>query len=227
MISGGIAGGFATTISYPFDLLRTRFAAQASNAFVEETTSGQSLRKNQPIYHNLRRGFARIYCDEGFNGFFRGLTPTLLQIVPHMAITFGCYVPIFNFFNESWIDKDEKSYGKLSASAISGAISGMLAKTVVMPFDVIRKRLQVQGPSRTEYAVTRIPDYTNSHLNQVKSKALKSKDNTKPLIHIVRQLASLEGARHGLFRGWTLSLLKSGVGSAATFLFYNLVISKI
>jgi solute carrier family 25 thiamine pyrophosphate transporter 19 len=30
-VSGMIAGSFATTVTYPFDLLRTRFALQGTN----------------------------------------------------------------------------------------------------------------------------------------------------------------------------------------------------
>jgi hypothetical protein len=32
-----------------------------------------------------------IHKQEGFSGFYRGLTPTLAQIIPSMGILFGTY----------------------------------------------------------------------------------------------------------------------------------------
>jgi solute carrier family 25 thiamine pyrophosphate transporter 19 len=174
MICGGTAGLVATTVTYPFDLLRTRFAAQGS----------------QKIYFSIGGAVRQIIRDEGVSGLYRGLLPSVIQIVPYMAITFASY----QYFQDL-----------LENSFIAGGLSGVTAKTVVMPFDLIRKRLQVQGPTRDNYIVDHIPKYRKR----------------ESITSIAKAIIEQEGVRRGLFRGWTAAMIKSGVGSATTFFVYD------
>jgi len=74
-ISGALCGCIATVTTYPFDLLRTRFAAQG----------------NKKIYNGLSHALRQIYRYEGIGGFFKGVKPAAIQIMPYMGINFGCY----------------------------------------------------------------------------------------------------------------------------------------
>jgi len=74
-ISGALCGCIATVSTYPFDLLRTRFAAQG----------------NEKIYNSLSQAIRQIYRHEGIRGFFKGVKPAAIQIMPYMGINFGCY----------------------------------------------------------------------------------------------------------------------------------------
>ncbi len=74
-IAGAAAGGAATAVTYPLDLLRTRFAAQG----------------NDRVYRNMRHAIAQIWSDEGPRGFFRGIGAGLAQIVPYMGMFFAVY----------------------------------------------------------------------------------------------------------------------------------------
>lgn len=65
-VAGGTAGAIATTATYPFDLLRTRFAAQGT----------------QRVYSSIVHSVCSIYQQEGPRGFFRGVGVTVFQIVP-------------------------------------------------------------------------------------------------------------------------------------------------
>ena len=75
-VAGGAAGALATAATYPFDLLRTRFAAQGSKRVYES------------IVHSVRH----IYEHEGTQGYYRGLGAALVQIVPYMYPPFACAV---------------------------------------------------------------------------------------------------------------------------------------
>lgn len=166
-ISGAVAGAFATTATYPLDLLRTRFAAQ-----------GQ-----ERIYAGLWHSVRDIARQEGPKGFFRGLNAALGQIVPYMGLFFTSYE-----FLHQYIGGKTLPFG--SGDATAGVFASVFAKTAVFPLDLVRKRLQVQGPTRTRYIHTNIPEYRG----------------------VILGLAAIwkrEGYR-GWYRGLTVSLLKVG-----------------
>jgi solute carrier family 25 thiamine pyrophosphate transporter 19 len=70
-----LAGTVATTVTYPLDLLRTRFAAQGI----------------ERVYSGLIVGIRQIHRNEGFPGFFRGLWAANAQVVPYMGLFFTLY----------------------------------------------------------------------------------------------------------------------------------------
>ena len=70
--AGAAAGTAATTVTYPLDLLRTRFAAQG----------------NDRVYTSLLSSIRDIASNEGPKGFFRGLGAGIGQIVPYMGLFF-------------------------------------------------------------------------------------------------------------------------------------------
>jgi len=75
IVSGSFAGLCATVSTYPLDLLRTRFAAQ----------------QQHQVYRGLLHAGMHIVEREGIGGLYTGMTPTLIGIVPLMAIQFGSY----------------------------------------------------------------------------------------------------------------------------------------
>ncbi|KAI1090617.1 mitochondrial thiamine pyrophosphate carrier 1 [Rostrohypoxylon terebratum] len=183
-VSGASAGATATAATYPLDLLRTRFAAQG----------------NDRVYTSLRCAVADINRDEGIRGFFRGLSPALAQIVPFMGLFFAVYegarLPL---------GKMELPWG--TGDATAGVIASVVAKTGVFPLDLVRKRIQVQGPTRSRYIHKNIPEYAGT-------------------VSTVRQILRREGVR-GLYRGLTVSLIKAAPASAVTMWTYERVLNLL
>ncbi|OAA73497.1 Mitochondrial substrate carrier [Cordyceps fumosorosea ARSEF 2679] len=172
-IAGAGAGAAATAVTYPLDLLRTRFAAQGTDK----------------VYRGLAGAVAAIYKDEGPRGFFRGVAPTLAQIVPYMGIFFVTYEglkPRAADLQLPWGTGD----------ATAGIAGSVIAKTAVFPLDLIRKRIQVQGPTRTRYVYGDIPEYRTT-------------------LGALRTIIMREGFR-GLYKGLPISLVKAAPGSAVT-----------
>ncbi|KAL1964826.1 hypothetical protein VTN77DRAFT_6328 [Rasamsonia byssochlamydoides] len=178
-ISGAVAGGVATAATYPFDLLRTRFAAQG----------------NKKIYTSLLSSVRDIAKQEGPTGFFRGCSAAVTQIVPYMGLFFATYetlrVPLGQF--------DHLPFG--SGDAVAGVVASVLAKTGVFPLDLVRKRLQVQGPTRSRYVHTNIPEYHG-------------------VLRTIVTILKTQGVR-GLYRGLTVSLVKAAPASAVTMWTYE------
>ena len=181
-VSGAIAGAAATTITYPLDLLRTRFAAQGSDK----------------VYASLRSGIREIARDEGLVGFFQGLGAGIGQILPYMGLFFSAYETLRPSLADLALP-----FG--SGDATAGVLAGVFAKTGVFPVDLIRKRLQVQGPTRGRYAGGLIPVYSKS------------------VWGTGRAIVIAEGWR-GLYRGLGVGLAKSAPASAITMWTYERVL---
>jgi len=152
------------------DLLRTRFAAQG----------------NEKVYSSLLYSIQHILKDEGIRGFYRGASTGVMQIFPYMGLFFASYET-----SRTWLN-----VGRGWDEAIAGTVAGTLSKFVVFPFDLVRKRLQVQGPTRTLYAIHDVPLY-------------------KGTIASARIILHREGVR-GLYKGCFVSLVKAAPTSAVT-----------
>ncbi|EEH21481.1 mitochondrial thiamine pyrophosphate carrier 1 [Paracoccidioides brasiliensis Pb03] len=183
-ISGAVAGGLATAATYPLDLLRTRFAAQG----------------NDKIYTSLLTSVRDIARTEGCRGFFRGSTAAIGQIIPYMGLFFATYESVRVPFAELQLPLG-------SGDAGAGTVASIIAKTGVFPLDLVRKRLQVQGPTRGRYIHTNIPVYYG-------------------VWRSMRDIVAQQGVR-GVYRGLTVSLIKAAPASAVTMWTYEHVLGLL
>ena len=177
--SGAVAGGIATILTYPLDLLRTRFAAQGT----------------EKIYRSLIGSIRDIARGEGTKGFFQGLSAGVIQIVPYMGLFFSTYEAL-----RPSMATLSLPFG--SGDATAGVLASVMAKTGVFPLDLIRKRLQVQGPTRTRFAGGRVRIYDRGVWDTGK------------------QIVRREGWK-GLYRGLGIGLIKAAPASAITMWTYE------
>lgn len=191
----GAAGSFvATTLTYPLDIVRTQFVHQA-------------LPRGTPLHAVV----AGIYARGGLAGFYRGLLPALVQVVPNMAMSFTLYDGLKaqrmrhvgnGIGNGIGIGIGIGPGGKIgtgvgvgpggglpAADAFAiGAVTGFCAKLLVHPFDTIKKRLQVGAfPTALE---------------------------------CIRSMHAQEGLL-SFYKGLSATLLKSSLGTAASFATYE------
>ncbi|CAK7235241.1 mitochondrial thiamine pyrophosphate transporter [Sporothrix bragantina] len=201
-IAGASAGAAATAATYPLDLLRTRFAAQGSGA--------------DRVYSNLRGAVRDIARDEGLRGFFRGLGPALIQIAPYMGAFFACYEglkPVAGRVSEHALAATVGTKSAIKSTVVgagagdaaAGVIAAVMAKTFVFPLDLVRKRIQVQGPTRSRYVHKNIPVYDSG------------------VARALQTILRTEGVR-GLYRGLTVSLMKAAPANAITVWTYERVL---
>ena len=177
-VCGAAAGGFATTVTYPLDLLRTRFAAQGT----------------ERVYTSLISSVKEVATYEGPRGFFQGCTAAIGQIIPYMGLFFASYETLKIAFADY-------KFPIGSGDAVAGIVASVASKTAVFPLDTVRKRLQVQGPTRSKYVHRNIPLY-------------------KGVVPTLSTILKREGPR-GLYRGLPVSLLKAAPASAVTMWTYE------
>ncbi|XP_077866872.1 mitochondrial thiamine pyrophosphate carrier-like [Saccoglossus kowalevskii] len=169
-ICGGISGCLASVAAQPFDVVRTRLVAQGE----------------PKIYRNFSHAVSTMYKEEGTRSFYRGLAPTLLELFPHAGLQFGFY----SFFKIIWehvFERDHHEVGPLE-SVVCGGCSGICSKTIILPLDVVKKRLQIQGFAVARAAFGKAPTYNG-------------------VIHCFSKVLKYEGLA-GLFKGWKPSILK-------------------
>lgn len=181
-ISGAMAALGATLISYPFDLIRTR----------------KSLQKNSSThYGNILHTCNVIFREESITGFYKGIGPSLAQVIPYMGLVFASYSRTKTFILQ------KVNFTNTSADFTAGCVAGLVSKTLLMPLDVVRKRLQIQGTAYNTYVIRDLQVYSG-------------------FSDCVKRIYHREGLR-GFFNGLSFALLKSVPSTATTLLIYGIL----
>ncbi|KAK4533489.1 hypothetical protein CCYA_CCYA17G4371 [Cyanidiococcus yangmingshanensis] len=189
VVSGALAGLLATVVVYPLDLLRTRLAVQGEPR----------------LYSGLRQAVRMIWENEGLRGFYAGLEPTLVEIVPYVALQFYFYERLRFFRARQVIERqtgprsirsEHEAVGSTESFFI-GALTGTASKWCTLPLDNARKRMQVQSLLGHQHV------YRNT-------------------LDCCRKILKAEGVG-GLFRGAVPSLLKAAPASGVAFFVYELM----
>lgn len=93
-------------------------------------------------------------------------------------------------------------WSPVSADFLAAAVSGLVGKLALMPIDVVRRRLQIQGGA-APYVLRNAPRYSG-------------------LCDTVRRIWAVEGLL-GFYSGTTLAVLKSVPVTVVTFVTYGLL----
>jgi solute carrier family 25 thiamine pyrophosphate transporter 19 len=206
-VAGGGAGLAATVATYPFDVIRTQFAAQGL-----------------PRAHETMASFVRATLrTQGWKGLFAGLTPTALQIIPRMGLSFALYEKMdaaaATAAANTQSDEKEGGSGVLwgeevrqwCLSAVYGGVSGGIARAAVHPLDTLKRRMQAQ------VLFVLSSDAPTTILNSsTKPPTRRFHSSWDCLLHIVRH----EGVT-ALYKGLAPTLLKSVLSTAIIFAVYE------
>ncbi|KYN08118.1 PREDICTED: mitochondrial thiamine pyrophosphate carrier-like [Cyphomyrmex costatus] len=184
-IAGTGAGSVATIISFPFDTMRTRLVAQS---------------RNHQVYNGILHSCSSILRQESPRTFFFGLFPTLLQIGPHTGLQFMFYELFKDLYKRYTSNTNISFYN----SILSGSAAGFMAKMIVYPFDLAKKRMQIQG-------------------FQHGRKEFGKFFQCNGLLDCLKVTVKEEGAQ-GLFKGLVPSQMKAATTSALHFTIYEQVL---
>jgi len=125
LFAGSLAGLTSVTVTYPLDLVRTRLSVQSAE---------------DVHYTGIVNAFTIIVKQEGVGALFKGISATLMGVAPYVGLNFLCYETLKNFVKKN-IQPDPSTAQLLSCGGIAGAV----AQTITYPFDVLRRKMQMQG----------------------------------------------------------------------------------
>ncbi|EGR26965.1 hypothetical protein IMG5_204160 [Ichthyophthirius multifiliis] len=123
VLSGGLAGGQAQLILYPFDFARTRIGADIGNEKIRQ-------------FNGLRDFSRQIYKKEGILGFYKGFLISFGCTFVYRAIYFGMY----NTAKKLYLQKSGVFKKFVFAQNIT-----IFASLIAYPLDTVRRRLMMQS----------------------------------------------------------------------------------
>ncbi|GAA5805492.1 hypothetical protein HPULCUR_011008 [Helicostylum pulchrum] len=145
-IAGGVGGLAGAVFTSPLDVVKTRL----QSTFYQQTMRQSNMHRGGLFFgHFLETGrlLARINQVEGFRGYFKGLGPNLVGVIPARSINFFTYGNGKRIFTEL-------NHGKETAGVhlLSAATAGVITSTATNPIWVIKTRLQLQGNGTSRYS---------------------------------------------------------------------------
>lgn len=190
-VCGGVAGSLGTIVAQPFDVVRTRVVAADPNSATSQLSAWT--------------GVFKVFKADGLRGVSSGLFLTLLQIYPLVGANFLLYKTL----NDIALSVGEKISGKPNTSRkipgvmlfINGGISGIIAKMLIYPADVIKKRYMLSFFTQDRTSFGKNPECST-------------------LKRCIMSTYWHEGFR-GFYKGIMPTLYKSGVMSACYFTVYD------
>lgn len=190
LIAGSSAGASAVVVTYPLDLVRTRLA------FATEVKSGSSL---HPTIRSVLMNTLRL---EGIRGLYHGLGPSMYGILPYAGVKFYVY----QHMKQYYFHRYHREEGRLPTTVMlaCGAVAGLAAQTLTYPFDVVRRRMQIEGLALHKTSI------------QPSTEPFLPKSTPKALVEMAR--------RHGwrvLFAGLSINYLKVVPSTAIGFTLFD------
>ncbi|KAJ7943118.1 nicotinamide adenine dinucleotide transporter 1, chloroplastic-like [Quillaja saponaria] len=126
--AGASAGAFAATFVCPLDVIKTRLQ-------VHGLPAGQ---KGSVIITSLQN----IIKTEGLKGLYRGLSPTILALLPNWAVYFTVYEQLKGLLQSHENGSKQLTVG---ANMVAAAGAGAATAFTTNPLWVVKTRLQTQG----------------------------------------------------------------------------------
>ncbi|CAM0955921.1 unnamed protein product [Alopecurus aequalis] len=130
-VAGASAGVIAATFVCPLDVIKTRFQVHGWPKLVPGAAGGSV------IIGSLEQ----IARREGFRGLYRGLSPTVLALLPNWAVYFTVYEQL-----KTSLSSSEGSHQlSLGANVIAASCAGAATTVATNPLWVVKTRFQTQG----------------------------------------------------------------------------------
>lgn len=205
--AGSLAGVSAASLTYPLDLIRARLAynvvmAQSNITSVGNGSGVAALQLSRPT---IAGTLVSVFKNEGgLNGLYRGLTPTLVAMVPYSGFSFYFFELLKHFSLTHMPEFCAKEVGKdkqvlnVPSKLVCGGVAGAIAQTVSYPLDVTRRRMQLSMTTK------------------------ESEKYSKNPLQTLKLIYEEQGIKKGLYRGMSVNYIRAIPMVAVSFSTYEL-----
>lgn len=128
--AGAAAGVIAATFVCPLDVIKTRLQVHGLPKLGNASVRGSLI----------VGGLEHIFQKEGLRGMYRGLSPTVLALLPNWAVYFTIYDQL-----KSFLGSDDGSHLSIGANMLAASGAGAATTIATNPLWVVKTRLQTQG----------------------------------------------------------------------------------
>ncbi|EDO17164.1 hypothetical protein Kpol_1072p34 [Vanderwaltozyma polyspora DSM 70294] len=130
-IAGAVAGISEILVMYPLDVVKTRMQLQVNKPSATGTTAVVQ-------YNGVVDCISKIVKNEGFSRLYKGISSPILMEAPKRATKFACN----DFFSSYYMKQFQEKKLTQNLSILSGASAGLVESFVVVPFELVKIRLQ-------------------------------------------------------------------------------------
>eukprot|EP00948_MAST-09A_sp_MAST-9A-sp1_P000480 g480.t1 len=120
---GSASGVTSVIVTYPLDLVRGRLTTQGAVSSTQ--------------YKGIFDCFYQILRKDGIPGLYKGMRPNLVGIIPYVGVNYLTY--------ETIKENLPSDYASPIGYAIAGGVAGCTGQSVAYPFDLLRRRFQMEG----------------------------------------------------------------------------------
>ncbi|PVU88693.1 hypothetical protein BB561_005742 [Smittium simulii] len=184
---GSLAGMNGKFIEYPFDTVKVRM---------------QTMDKQ--VFNGTLDCLGQTWKNEGFKGFYRGLSSPLFGAMIENAFIFFAYKKIQHFVSYTTGAEQKKSLS-IQQLALCGGVSGGMASILLTPIELVKCKLQVEN----------VKNYSGVGAN-----AGVSKYNGP--FSVIKSIIKTDGLK-GIFKGFSPTLFRESIGTALWFGTYEMM----
>ena len=141
--------------------------------------------------------------SDGILGLYRGLTPTILGILPYAGLSFFTYHQLQQVVSDRTGEK-----ASMLQKMACGALAGLVGQSFTYPLDIARRRMQTYTPkgiSGSEHGAEAVP-----------KQMLRM---TEILVNVARN----EGVKKGLFKGLSMNWIKGPISVSISFTTFDIL----
>eukprot|EP00981_Chlorochromonas_danica_P000152 scaffold46_cov196-Ochromonas_danica.AAC.2 len=145
IVAGGLAGGFSLFLCHPFDVARTKLAADSGversvKTTAAEMSGGPHIRQYRGTFHCL----LSTYQQQGIRGVYAGAPISIVGAIIYRGLHFGGYDTMKEMLATS---NDYKN--SLIARYLAAQIASLFVGVTCYPLDTVRRRMMVQNQHHT------------------------------------------------------------------------------
>ncbi|KAL7569679.1 hypothetical protein ACA910_008331 [Epithemia clementina (nom. ined.)] len=234
LVGGMVAGTISVVCTYPLDLTRAQLAVLKTHKQKQPQLPNAATTITAPVVAARTKGFVTVlvdnYTQRGVAGLFRGISPTLLGILPYSGVAFT--------LNEQ-SKREIQHFTKRDLTTMErmqcGAFAGLVAQSVTYPIEVIRRRMQTIGLNDTALDCLGGgggKNATTTTTSPAPASTIVAQPPLKPqpfatpqpdtLWGTIRHLHAEQGMR-GFFKGVSVNWMKGPIAFSISFTTFDIV----